>query len=267
MGIFIIKAGFNRLYEKLCNGGTNKMNDSMTRGPGYFLEGLKMLPEPALRWFVLLPLLINVLVFGGLVYWTFQQFGLWMEDLSGWIPGWLSFLEYLLWPLLSIAVLGVVFFTFTIIGNFIAAPFNGLLAEKVQQRNGADDLPDYQLKDWLTLLPGSICRELRKMKYYLPRALLLLILSIIPVINLVSPVLWFIFNGWMMSIQYCDYAADNRGVSFNDMLEKLRTSRTSAWGFGATVSLVMLIPFINLVIMPAAVAGSALLWEQQMEST
>lgn len=247
--------------------GINNMNDSMTQGPACFLEGLRMLPEPALRWFVLLPLLINVLVFGGLVYWTFQQFGIWMESLFGWMPGWLSFLEYLLWPLLSMAVLGVVFFTFTIVGNFIAAPFNGLLAEKVQQLNGADDLPDHQLRDWLTLLPGTIGRELHKMGYYLPRALLLLVLSLIPVVNLASPVLWLMFNSWMMSIQYCDYAADNRGVSFKDMLEKLRARRTSTWGFGATVSLVMLIPFINLVIMPAAVVGSTLLWERQIEGS
>ena len=242
------------------------MNKQVTSGPGYFMKGLKMLPDPALRWFVLLPLLVNVLVFSGLIYLTFQQFGVWMESLFGWLPSWLSFIEYLLWPLLSLAVLGAIFFTFTIIGNLIAAPFNGLLAEKVQRLNGAEDLLDYQLKDWLILLPRTLGRELRKMGYYLPKAVVLLILSVIPVINLASPVLWFMFNSWMMSIQYCDYAADNRGISFNDMLEKLRLERTGVWGFGATVSLVLLIPFINLVIMPAAVVGSTLLWERQIES-
>ncbi|MET4695593.1 sulfate transporter CysZ [Endozoicomonas lisbonensis] len=241
------------------------MNESVTSGPGYFLEGLKKLPDPDIRWFVLFPLMLNLLVFGGLIYLTFRQFSIWMEDLFGWIPTWLSFLEYLLWPILSMAVLGVVFFTFTILGNLIAAPFNGLLAEKVQRLNGADDLPDYELKDWLVLLPRTVCRELRKLVYYLPKALVLLVLSIIPVVNLVSPVLWFLFNSWMMSIQYCDYAADNRGVSFNDMLVRLREQRSGVWGFGATVSLVLLVPFINLVIMPAAVVGSTLLWERQIE--
>ena len=241
------------------------MKETVVSGPGYFLKGLEMLPDPAIRWFVLCPLVVNLLVFGGLIYLTFRQFGIWMEDLFGWIPSWLAFLEYLLWPLLSMAILGVVFFTFTILGNLIAAPFNGLLAEKVQRLNGATDLPDYELKDWLILLPRTIGRELRKLVYYLPKALVLLILSIIPVINLASPVLWFLFNSWMMSIQYCDYAADNRGVSFNDMLVRLRKQRSGVWGFGATVSLVMLVPFINLVIMPAAVVGSTLLWERQIE--
>ena len=236
--------------------------NQIKRGASYFVVGLTMLSVPAIRWYVLLPLLVNLLVFGGLIYFAWYQFDVWMGQMLGWLPDWLSFLEFLLWPLLFMAIMGIVFFTFTIVGNLIAAPFNGLLAEKVQKLNGADDLPDYELKDWLILVPRTIGRELRKLVYFLPRAALLLILSFIPVINLVSPFLWFIFNSWMMSIQYCDYAADNRGVSFKDMLALLQTERSPVWGFGATVSLVLLVPFINLVIMPAAVVGSTLLWER-----
>lgn len=224
-----------------------------------------MLPQPELRWFVLFPLVINILVFGTLIYFAWQQFGLWVDQLVAWLPGWLSFLEILIWPLLFIAMLGIVYFTFTIIGNLIAAPFNGLLAEKVQNLRSDEALPDYELKDWLTLLPRTVGRELRKLAYYLPKAILLLIISFIPVINLVSPFLWFAFNSWMMSIQYCDFAADNRGVSFNDMLERLKTERPGTWGFGATVALVVLVPFMNLLVMPAAVVGATLMWEEKIK--
>ncbi|WP_062267997.1 sulfate transporter CysZ [Endozoicomonas arenosclerae] len=234
-------------------------------GPGYFFRGLSYLPDPALRWFVLIPLTVNILVFGFLIYFGLQQMNGLMEQMVNWLPSWLSFLEFLLWPLLFLAMLGVVFFTFTIVGNFIAAPFNGLLAEKVQNLHGKTDLPEYELKDWLTLLPRTIGREVRKLTYYLPKAVILLILSFIPVVNLITPVLWFLFNSWMMSIQYCDYAADNRGVTFNDMLDRLKQDRNYVWGFGATVTLIMLIPFVNLLIMPAAVVGSTLLWEDRIE--
>ena len=235
-------------------------------GPGYFLKGLQSLPDPALRWFVLLPLLINVLVFGGLIAYTSQQMDVWMGQLVAWLPEWLSFMEFILWPFLFLAMLGVVFFTFTIVGNIIAAPFNGLLAEKVQNLHGASELPEYELKDWLILLPRTMGREIRKLTYYLPKAVVLLILSFIPVVNLASPFLWFMFNSWMMSIQYCDYAADNRGVSFTDMLKRLKQDRGYVWGFGATTTLVMMVPFVNLLIMPAAVVGSTLLWEDRIET-
>lgn len=231
-------------------------------GPGYFARGLAMIVLPQLRWFVLIPLLINILVFSGMVYWASGYFSQWMTRLADWIPQWLSFLEYLVWPLLFLGLAAVVFFTFTIIGNFIAAPFNALLAEKVQRMGGAD-LPDMQLSDWLSVVPKSLGRELRKLLYYFPRALLLLFLSFIPVVGMV---LWFLFNGWMMAVQYCDYAADNRGVSFVDMKARLRPQITKCWPFGAVVNLAMLVPLLNLLIIPAAVAGATLFWEQEIES-
>ncbi len=224
-----------------------------------------MIFNPALRWFVLLPLLINIGVFSGIVYWASRQFSAWMDFLLGWLPEWLGFIEYALWPLFFLGIVAVVFFTFTVIGNLIASPFNALLSEKVQRMEGAE-LPDMALKDWLVILPKSIGRELRKLQYYLPRALILLILSFIPLVNLVSPFLWFLFNGWMMAIQYCDYAADNRMMSFTDMMQRLRQNNPGVWAFGATVSLVMLIPLVNLLIMPAAVVGSTLLWERRIQA-
>nr|MDT0252546.1 EI24 domain-containing protein [Endozoicomonas sp.] len=102
-------------------------------GPGYFMQGLKMILMPQLRWLVLIPLVINILVFGGIIYSASGYFSGWMAELTGWMPEWLALLEYLLWPLFFLVLAAVMFFTFTIIGNFIAAPFNALLAEKVQR--------------------------------------------------------------------------------------------------------------------------------------
>lgn len=234
-------------------------------GPGFFLAGLKMLFKPALRWFVLLPLLINIGVFGAMVYWAFGQLASWMDFWLGWLPQWLGFIEYILWPLFFFGVSAMVFFAFTVVGNLLASPFNALLSEKVQRLEGAK-LPDMSLKDWLVVLPRSLGRELKKLSYYLPRAMVLLVISFVPLANLASPFLWFIFNAWMMAVQYCDYAADNRMVSFRSMIRQLRQNPSGVWSFGATVSLVMWIPLINLLIMPAAVVGSALLWERRIQA-
>ena len=128
-------------------------------------------------------------------------------------------------------------------------------------------MPEMHLKDWLAMVPKSMAREFRKLCYYLPRAIALIVLSFIPVINLICPVLWFLFNGWMMALQYCDYPADNRQVSFNTMMARLKQHNPQSWTLGATVSLVMLIPFVNLVIMPAAVVSATLFWERRIETS
>lgn len=43
------------------------------------------------------------------------------------VPDWLQWLSYLLWPLAVISVLLVFGYFFSTIANWIAAPFNGLL--------------------------------------------------------------------------------------------------------------------------------------------
>lgn len=91
-------------------------------GPGYLGAGLRLILSPGLRLFVLLPLTINLLLFIGLSVLAFQQFGYWVDALMPGLPAWLSFLEYLLWPLFVVLVLLILFFGFTLLANLIAAP-------------------------------------------------------------------------------------------------------------------------------------------------
>jgi uncharacterized protein involved in cysteine biosynthesis len=51
------------------------------------------------------------------------------------MPDWLQWLNYLLWPVVVISVLLVFGYFFSTIANWIAAPFNGLLAEQLEARD------------------------------------------------------------------------------------------------------------------------------------
>ena len=106
----------------------------------------------------------------------------------------------------------------------------------------------------------TVGRELRKLLYYLPRLVILLLLTLIPVVNLVASPLLLVFGVWMMAVQYIDYQADNEKVSFIDTLRWMRGRRGLSLGFGFLVYIGMLIPLVNLLVMPSAVAGSTLLW-------
>jgi CysZ protein len=233
-------------------------------GPHYLREGLKLILSPGLRVFVLLPLAINLLVFIGLIVVSLQQFNGWVEAFMPSLPSWLSVLEYLLWPLFVVLVLLMVFFTFNIVANIIAAPFNGFLAEKVETvARGQDNFPAFSWSELFAMLPRTLNRELRKLGYFLPRSIALLILSFIPVLNIIAAPLWLLFGIWMMAVQYIDYPADNNKVSWPDMLAWLREKRWQSLGFGGVTYLALLIPFVNLLMMPAAVAGATLFWVRE----
>ena len=233
-------------------------------GPQYLGEGLKLILSPGLRLFVLLPLTLNLVLFIALIGFAMQQFSGWVDAFMPSLPSWASFLEYLIWPLFVILVLLLVFFSFTMIANIIAAPFNGFLAEKVEVVvRGQDDFPPFSWAELTAMVPRTVGRELRKLGYFLPRAIGLLTLSFIPGVNLVATPLWFLFGVWMMAVQYIDYPADNHKLGWNEMLAWLREKRWQSLGFGGSVYLALLIPFVNIVMMPAAVAGATLFWVRE----
>lgn len=237
-------------------------------GPQYLAQGLKLVLSPGLRLFVLLPLAVNTLLFIGMIALAMQQFGGWVDTFMPGLPSWLSFLEYLLWPLFVVLVLVIMFFSFTLLANIIAAPFNGFLAEKVEVvLRGRDDFPPFSWAELTAMVPRTVGRELRKLAYFLPRAIPLLILTFVPVLNLLAAPLWILFGIWMMAVQYIDYPADNNKMSWQDMLAWLREKRWQSLGFGGTVYLSLLIPFVNILVMPAAVAGATLFWVRERDVT
>lgn len=229
-------------------------------GASYFMKGFDLIRTKGLRRFVLLPLSVNFILFGAAFYWLFTQLGVWMDELMATIPSWLDWLNWFLWPLAVVSVLVVFSFIFSSVMNWIAAPFNGLLADQVERRltgNGNDDSVMDTVKD----VPRVLGREWIKLKYYLPRALLLLILFMIPGIGqTLAPLLWFLFSAWMMAIQYLDYPFDNHKIPFGTMRDALGGRKGESMAFGASAAAFAMIPFVNLIVMPVAICGATALW-------
>ena len=63
--------------------------------------------------------------------------------------------------------------------------------------------------------------------------------------------------------QYIDYPADNHKLGWNEMLAWLRQKRWQSMSFGGIVYLMLLIPVVNILMMPAAVAGATLFWVRE----
>lgn len=246
------------------------MKGNPVKGANYLIRGLKMLPDPEIRPFVLVPLLTNIVIFIAAIWMLFSNFGSWVDLLiTTFLPDWewLQFLHYILWPLMALLVLVMVYYGFSIVANIIAAPFNGFLSEKVEKRLRGDVITDEGWQAVLALIPRAIGRELSKLAYYLPRVLFLLVISFIPVINLISPLLWLLFGAWMMAIQYCDYPMDNNKVSFKNMKLMLKSDRLTSVGFGGLIQLGMMVPVLNLILMPAAVVGATIYWVEAHVTT
>ncbi|EKO3371131.1 sulfate transporter CysZ [Vibrio fluvialis] len=237
------------------------MQAQQRSGLGYFFYGFDIAVSPGIRRFVLMPLLTNILLVGGALYYLFSHLDSWINDWMGQIPDWLSWLSYILWPLLVITILATFSYFFSTLANFIAAPFNGLLAEKVEEKLTGKKVNDDGVLAVVKDVPRIMAREWRKLVYVLPKAIGLFILLLIPALGqTLGPILWFIFTAWMLAIQYCDYPFDNHKVTFNDMRNSLKQKQGKAYTFGMLVSVLTTIPVVNLFVMPVAVCGATAIW-------
>ncbi|MEH6639306.1 MAG: sulfate transporter CysZ [Porticoccaceae bacterium] len=231
----------------------------------YFFEGFRLIARPGIRRYVLLPLLLNVLLFIVLTTFAIQQFGQGMDWIMGFLPQWLAFLAWLIWSVFGLLLLLVYGYTFTILGNLLASPFFGILSERVQQHLLSTPEPQtLSWRDYGPIIRHALGRELRKLWYFLPRLLgvliLCAILSFIPLVNLITPVIGFYWGAWNLYLQYLDYPTDNNKISFDALLIDSRSRLKSAVSFGGLVLLGSSIPLLNLLVMPAAVAGATSLW-------
>ena len=71
--------------------------------------------------------------------------------------------------------------------------------------------------------------------------------------------MWLLFSAWMLALEYLDYPLSNHGRLFPHYRGALRQRRWLALGFGGAVLLLTLVPLLNFIVMPAAVAGATAL--------
>ena len=243
------------------------MGTDFNDGVHYLYRGFGLLKNKRLWHLIVIPLIINILLFSGLF-----ALGLhWMNVFTAWLnthlPSWLVWLDWLIWLLFLFAGIIVLVYTFTLLANIIGAPFYGLLAEKVEKLETGQDIPGLGgIRGFLKLIPYVLRQQWRLFCYFAPRAIVCIVLFFIPIVQLAAPFIWFILNAWMMNIQYMTYPMENHQLSFAVMKSQFSAHRSLSLGFGSIITLGMMVPVVNLFVMPAAAAGATLLWIEKYKT-
>lgn len=238
-------------------------------GAGYFLHGLRLLNVNGVRRYVWIPLLFNISLFIAAYYfasWQFDNFVSWaMNEL----PNWLHWLKWILWPLFSITFLALVFFSFSIIANIVAAPFNAPLAAAVERyltgnntfttgRNFREEIRFTVHNEWIKLKHA--------LYLLLPLGFITLMGFAFPLISPAVSLLWLAYSIWILTLEYADYPMSNHGLAYREIRERLASKRFLSLGFGSMVMLATLIPLANFIVIPVAVAGATKLYVEHFTS-
>ncbi|WP_427833226.1 sulfate transporter CysZ [Actinobacillus pleuropneumoniae] len=242
----------------------NEPQSELGLGFHYFIYGWRLMLQRRLMPFVLIPVAINAVLMIALLWFFISHIAGWADWIVSFMPSWLDWLTMILVPLAVLSLIMLFYFTFTTITNFIAAPFNALLAEKVELQLTGEQLNNMTVAEMLKDVPRMLKREWQKMAYSIPRFIALFLLSFVPVVGqTVVPVLTFVFGAWLLAIQYCDYPFDNHKISFKRMRNALGQRKILNFTFGTFVSIFTALPFVNLVMMPVAVCGATAMWVEE----
>ena len=169
-------------------------------GINYSISGFKLTFKPGIRIYVIIPLLINSFLFAGIILSGANTLNRFIDTyLSQW--HWLEWLTWLLWPIFIIIALAIVFFLFSVIANFIGAPFNGFLSAAVERSITGSEKKSETKENYAEVIMLAFKMELQKFLYFIIRALPLLILFLLPIINIAAPFIWLFFTAWMLTIE------------------------------------------------------------------
>ncbi|MDC0590031.1 sulfate transporter CysZ, partial [Porticoccaceae bacterium] len=178
---------------------------------------------------------------------------------------WVEWLVWIIWLMFVLLALVIYSFTFTVFANLIGSPFYGIIAERViALERGLTDKTPTSTKALLATAWGSFRRELQIIAYMLPRtigiALLTVMISFVPIINILAPLIAASWAAWSLALQYMDYPGDSDELSFTQVRQRAGKQRLLSLSFGLSALVAAAIPLVNLLLLPATVVGGTLLW-------
>lgn len=255
-------------------GAVVKSPIGFARGLSYVLRGMRFVyfKHPKLARYWLFPVLITGLALAGVLYGAGSYnedvgAALWSlfpeswNDLSGWVGGLLSALRWLIELIAAIlmTLLGLV--AVLLLSSVVAAPFNDALSEAVEHILTGQPAPPFSFSRMLADVVRTVRLEIGKaLLYLLVVGPMFLASFFIPVVGQLMSLVGFALTAVYMGIDYVDWPAARRDWSVGDRIAFTRRQLPAVAGFGTGVWVILFIPLVNLLFMPAAVAGGTMLF-------
>ncbi|MEV6776156.1 EI24 domain-containing protein [Streptomyces syringium] len=235
----------------------------LVAGMTYLAKGQRWVGRNRKQWgFGLLPGLITLVGYAGamtaLVLYADDVVGWATPFADGWGSPWLGLFRGGLTVLFFGGSLLLALISFTAVTLLVGQPFYESLSEKVDlSEDGSVHESGLPLWRELWISARESLAVLLRVAVW---GVLLFALGFVPVIGqTVIPAIGFCVSGFFLTEELTAVALQRRRVPLRERLRMLRSRKLLALGFGVPLTLLFLVPFVAVFVMPGAVAGATLL--------
>lgn len=224
-----------------------------------------MILRPGLRRYVIVPVMINIVLFAGALVLILERLDSWLHGL---LPHDLSWLAWLVMPFFFIALSFGVFYVFSLIANLISSPFSALLSEALElQLGGYPPSASAGFKQSVHSALIGLMTQLSALFYQFIRLFPLFILSWVPVINLIATMVMVVFSAWMLAVGYMATPMGNHSLTFTEVRSTCHRRKYLILGLGTGLLLLTWVPGLNFFALPAGTAAATALWTERLASS
>ncbi len=226
----------------------------MFEGLRWFLKGLgRLLGDARMRavlWRMLALLAVMMLLLVGGVFWLAGTLA------AGFVPAgdawYVDALAWLAWFFAAVLALGVGMVAYVTLAGIAAAPWLEELAALAGLDGGAESA-------WWRSMLASMKNSIMPLLGFAPFALVALLLLLVPLIGAAAAgAVW----GWgglrLLAFEFLDAPASRLGWGWRERKAWVDGHRWFMLGFAGAASLLLLMPVLNLLALPAATVGMSM---------
>lgn len=216
------------------------------------IKGLKFVfSGPKVWWLTIIPVVVTTaLMIYGLTYGLSQFVGFLDATIasyvsSAWIKWTLVFLGYLVYFVLLI-------FLILIVSRIVLVPFNSAIAEKILKHMGVLKSENIVFSAWVRKSLRLLWISLVQVVFFSVVAIILFLLSFIPVLQLASVAAGLL----VVAFDCSDYALELADLGFRQKMGLFKRRLPEFAGLGTMVGLTFTVPLLNFFFLPIAVIGA-----------
>lgn len=226
-----------------------------------------LLGKPRLWPWAIAPLVLNALLYVGVIVMAIWLIGSWEVTVAwdfwgptgAWLSDWVNWSFGVMKWLISLPIVfAVCYFSFTAVGMVLASPLNDMLSERSERAIVGE--PEGAKINWrLTakLMLISIWDSLMIVTRQLLYSILALPFLVIPVIGAVPLLL---VNAYFTGRGFIDIATARNYLRLHHTSAVLAKCRMQVLGLGGAMMLAFAVPFVGLLMLPVGVVAGALFY-------